>query len=199
MGRRIARRDFLNGVSVAIGAAAFSPNLPWLEALGITQSPIAPEKNADYYPPTLTGMRGTTDAAMEAGHALRDGKTWANATPDPDRYDLIVVGGGISGLSAAYFYRKIAGPRARVLILENLDDFGGHAKRNEYHPTERMLLGYGGTQSIDSLSIPTRRNQTPYSSIKKPLERMFWSLVVADCHGMNSFGRRLSALKQNRI
>ena len=150
MGRRIARRDFLNGVSVAIGAAAFSPNLPWLEALGITQSPIASEKGADYYPPTLTGMRGTTDAAMEAGHALRDGKTWANATPDPDRYDLIVVGGGISGLSAAYFYRKIAGPRARVLILENLDDFGGHAKRNEYHPREQMLLGYGGTQSIDS-------------------------------------------------
>ena len=133
MDRRITRRDFLNGVSVAVGAAAFSPNLRWLETLGITQSPIAPEKSADYYPPTLTGMRGTTDVAMEAGHALRDGKIWANATPDPDRYDLIVVGGGISGLSAAYFYRKIAGPRARVLILENLDDFGGHAKRNEYH------------------------------------------------------------------
>jgi len=149
MDRRITRRDFLNGVSVAVGAAAFSPNPLWLE-LGIPQSPLAPEKSADYYPPTLTGMRGTTDAAMEAGHALRDGKIWANATPDPDRYDLIVVGGGISGLAAAYFYRKIAGPRARVLILENLDDFGGHAKRNEYHPAERMLIGYGGTQSIDS-------------------------------------------------
>jgi len=150
MDRRITRRDFLNGASVAIGAAAFSPNLLWLETLGITQSPIAPEKSADYYPPTLTGMRGTTDAAMEAGHALRDGKTWENATADPDRYDLIVVGGGISGLSAAYFYRKIAGPHARVLVLENLDDFGGHAKRNEYHTPERMLLSYGGTQSIDS-------------------------------------------------
>jgi len=149
MDRRITRRDFLNGVSVAVGAAAFSPNPLWLE-LGIPQSPLAPEKSADYYPPTLTGMRGTTDAAMEAGHALRDGKIWANATPDPDRYDRIVVGGGISGLAAAYFYRKIAGPRARVLILENLDDFGGHAKRNEYHPAERMLIGYGGTQSIDS-------------------------------------------------
>src|ERR1700758_363693 len=150
MDPRITRRDFLNGASVAIGAAAFSPNLLRLETLGITQSPIAPEKSADYYPPALTGMRGTTEAAMEAGHALRDGKTWENATPDPDRYDLIVVGGGISGLSAAYFYRKIAGPHARVLVLENLDDFGGHAKRNEYHTPERMLLSYGGTQSIDS-------------------------------------------------
>ena len=150
MDRRITRRDFLNGVSVAVGAAALSPNLLWVEALGIPQSPLAPEKSADYYPPTLTGMRGTTDAAMEAGHALRDGKTWGKATPDPDRYDLIVVGGGISGLAAGYFYRKFAGPHARVLILENLDDFGGHAKRNEYHTPERLLLGYGGTQSIDS-------------------------------------------------
>ncbi len=84
MDRRITRRDFLNGVSVAVGAAAFSPNLLWLETLGITQSPIAPEKSADYYPPTLTGMRGTTDVAMEAGHALRDGKIWAR-TPLPTR------------------------------------------------------------------------------------------------------------------
>ena len=76
---------------------------------------------------------------MQAGHALRDGKIWPNATPDPERYDLIIVGGGISGLSAAYFYRKIAGPRARILILENLDDFGGHAKRNEYHPPSGCL------------------------------------------------------------
>jgi spermidine dehydrogenase len=150
MDRRITRRDFLNGVSVAVGVGTLSPNLQWLETLGIPQSPFAPEKSPDYYPPTLTGMRGTTDAAMEAGHALRDGKIWTNAAPDADRYDLIVVGGGISGLSAAYFYRKFAGPRARVLILENLDDFGGHAKRNEYHTPERMLLGYGGTQSIDS-------------------------------------------------
>ena len=149
MNRRITRRDFLNGLSVAVGAA-FSPDLKWLESLGIPQSPFAPEKSPDYYPPTLTGMRGTSDAAMEAGHALRDGKVWPNATPDKERYDLIVVGGGISGLSAAYFYRKIAGPSARVLILENLDDFGGHAKRNEYQTPDRLLLGYGGTQSIDS-------------------------------------------------
>jgi spermidine dehydrogenase len=150
MDRRITRRDFLNGVSIAVGVGALSPNLQWLETLGIPQSPFAPEKSPDYYPPTLTGMRGTTDAAMDAGHALRDGKIWTNASPDADHYDLIVVGGGISGLSAAYFCRKFAGPRARVLILENLDDFGGHAKRNEYHTPERMLLGYGGTQSIDS-------------------------------------------------
>jgi spermidine dehydrogenase len=150
MDQRITRRDFLNGFSVAAGASLLSSNYYWLETLGLPQSPYAPERNPNYYPPTLTGMRGTTDAAMEAGHALRDGGQWPTATPDKESYDLIIVGGGISGLSAAYFFRKIAGPKARVLVLENLDDFGGHAKRNEYHTPERNLIGYGGTQSIDS-------------------------------------------------
>jgi spermidine dehydrogenase len=150
MGRRIARRDFLNGVSVAVGASVLPSNYHWLETLGIPQAPYAPEKNPDYYPPALTGMRGTTEASMAVGHDLRDGKEWSNPTPDKEDYDLIVVGGGISGLSAAYFFRKIAGPKSRILILENLDDFGGHAKRNEFHTPERLLIGYGGTQSIDS-------------------------------------------------
>jgi spermidine dehydrogenase len=63
---------------------------------------------------------------------------------------LVVVGGGISGLAAAYFYRKNAGDKARILVLDNHDDFGGHAKRNEFRSGGRMLLGYGGAQSIES-------------------------------------------------
>ncbi len=93
-------------------------------------------------------MRGTTDAVMEVGHALRDGNTWGAPTQDAETFDLIIVGGGISGLSAAYFYRRAAGPDAKILILENHDDFGGHARRNEFHTDKRMLIGYGGTQSI---------------------------------------------------
>lgn len=95
-------------------------------------------------------MRGSHDGSFEVAHQLRDGGKWTNATPDTETYDLIVVGGGISGLSAAYFFRKIAGPKAKVLILENHDDFGGHAKRNEFRVGDRTILGYGGTQSIDS-------------------------------------------------
>ena len=48
-----------------------------------------------------------------------------------EAYDLIVVGGGISGLAAAYFFRKQAA-KSRILILDNHDDFGGHARRNEF-------------------------------------------------------------------
>ena len=56
---------------------------------------------------------------------------------------------GSSGLAAAYFYRKSAGKNARILILDNHDDFGGHAKRNEFRTGERTLLSYGGTQCIE--------------------------------------------------
>src|SRR5262249_20821504 len=54
------------------------------------------------------------------------------------------------GLAAAYFYRQAAGSNARILVLDNHDDFGGHAKRNEFQAGGRLVLGYGGTQSIES-------------------------------------------------
>ncbi len=148
MDRQITRRDFLNGFGIAVGGGFVLSNHEWLNAFGLPQSPFAPENDPNYYPPTLTGMRGSTNAVMEAGHALRDGQKWGSGAAGSETYDLIVVGGGISGLSAAYFFRKIVGPKARVLILENHDDFGGHARRNEYHVGNRTILGYGGTQSI---------------------------------------------------
>jgi spermidine dehydrogenase len=148
MDRPIARRDFLNGFGIAIGGSLALHNTKWLDVFGLPRSPFSSANANDYYPPALTGMRGTTDAVMEVGHALRDGNTWGAPTQDAETYDLIVVGGGISGLSAAYFYRKVAGPDAKILILENHDDFGGHARRNEFHTDKRMLIGYGGTQSI---------------------------------------------------
>src|SRR6202035_6037192 len=55
-----------------------------------------------------------------------------------------------SGLAAAYFYRQRFGKNVRILILDNHDDFGGHAKRNEFQAGGRMVLSYGGTQSIES-------------------------------------------------
>ncbi len=76
-----------------------------------------------------------------------------------ETYDLIIVGGGISGLTAAHFYRKAAGPKARILILENHDDFGGHAKRNEFRAGNRTLIGYGGTYSIET--------PEPYSEVAR--------------------------------
>src|SRR6185295_3081279 len=108
---RITRRDFLNGIAVSIGASL----LP-----SCSKQPDAShhEQIADYYPPALTGLRGNHKGSFEVFHDLRDDKFSQKAAADShEQYDLIIVGGGISGLSAAYFYRKQAGPNARILIL----------------------------------------------------------------------------------
>jgi spermidine dehydrogenase len=103
-----------------------------------------------YYPPLLTGLRGSHPGAFENAHALRDGRQPEPGSNTDEMYDLVVVGGGISGLSAAYFYRARTSPGARILILDNHDDFGGHAKRNEFQIGSRTLLLNGGTLMIDS-------------------------------------------------
>ena len=146
MHRRISRRDFLNGVAVGIGALGYTSLPTPLRGAG---------KPAASYPPALTGMRGSQPGAFDVAHALRDGTFWETAgTPVDTRenYDLVVVGAGISGLAAAYFFRKQAGIHARILILDNHDDFGGHARRNEFRVGRHLLLSNGGTQSIESPS-----------------------------------------------
>ncbi len=156
MGCPITRRDFLNGMAVTVGAAVVAPDLLATE--------VDRQKLPQYYPPALTGLRGSHPGSFEVAHSVRDGDFWNHAgqpIATGENFDLVVVGGGISGLSAAQFFRKIAGPKAKVLIIENHDDFGGHAKRNEFHMPSRMLLGFGGTFSIES--------PAPYSAVAKDL------------------------------
>ena len=153
MDRPMSRRDFLNGVAVGVGGVLASQPLLAIADPASEKGAFAPEKAADYYPPAKTGMRGDHDGTYTYAHRLRDGEAWdaeGGAEPTGESYDLVVVGGGISGLAAAYFFRKSAGDKARILVLDNHDDFGGHCKRNEFHSGGRMLLGYGGAQSIES-------------------------------------------------
>jgi spermidine dehydrogenase len=157
MRRPVTRRDFIDGIAVTAVAAASWPVLAAVDPDGAVP---APQDRPGYYPPTLTGMRGSHPGSFEAAHALRDGafpKPEAAAIETGEHYDLIVVGGGISGLAAAYFYRAKAGATARALILDNHDDFGGHAKRNEFALGGKIQLINGGTLGIDS--------PRPYSAV----------------------------------
>ncbi|MDZ7645642.1 MAG: NAD(P)-binding protein [Woeseiaceae bacterium] len=136
----ITRRDFLNGASVAVGAAL----LPG----GASGAAPGRQDLPGYYPPALAGMRGSHTGSFEIAHALRDGARW-NGEDSGEHYDLVVVGGGLSGLSAAYFHRQAAGRDARILVLDNHDDFGGHAKRNEFELDGAFRIGYGGTMLLE--------------------------------------------------
>lgn len=166
-GDGVTRKDFLNGLALT-SLTALCPSM-----LRAAQAEMGPDHSArepllergitpsdpGYYPPALSGMRGSHPGAFGTGHALRDdaGRFDLGATRDTgEDYDLVVVGGGISGLSAAYFFRQLAGQDSRILILDNHDDFGGHAKRNEFEVDGRTLIGYGGTQSLE---WPGRYNQ----------------------------------------
>ena len=145
MKHRITRRDFLNGTQVAIGASLLSP---WTDVFGAGATDFALGNN--YYPPAKTGLRGSHDGSWETIHARVAGATWPVGEIE-EEYDLVVVGAGISGLSAAHFYRR-ENPAARILILDNHDDFGGHAKRNEFQVNGQTQIAYGGTESIDTPS-----------------------------------------------
>jgi spermidine dehydrogenase len=154
MDRAITRRDFLNGVAIGVGGALAGGAIgPETLLAAAALDDFAPEKTANYYPPALTGMRGNHDGTFTFAHRLRDGESWdadGSVAKTGEAYDLVVVGGGISGLAAAHFYRKGAGRDTRILILDNHDDFGGHAKRNEFRAGNRTVLSYGGTQSMES-------------------------------------------------
>lgn len=128
------RRDVLNGALLGTG-------LQWL---GAAHAEAA-------YPPGLTGLRGSHPGSMDVAHA----RAWTDSADMPtsestEEYDLVVVGAGISGLATAYFYRRVLDKNARILILDSHDDFGGHARRNEFQVQGRRILSYGGTQSLDT-------------------------------------------------
>ncbi len=164
MGRYITRRDFIDGFACAVVAARGGDAL----AAAAADQPIN-------YPPERVGYRGSQPQDFVVAHGVRDGRRYhAGSVPVSEQYDLVVIGAGIGGLASA-FYLQRARPRARILIIDNHDDFGGHARRNEFTVDGRLLLGYGGSESIDA---PRRR----------------WSAVARACIG--ELGIDLNRLEQ---
>ena len=170
MNRNITRRDFLNGMALSLAAGTtLSPR----EILALASS------NSPYYPPALTGLRGSHAGSFEIAHSISvQGTKYSRpSTLTDDTYDLVVVGGGLSGLASAWYFRKQAGNNARILILililDNHDDFGGHAKRNEFNVDGHELIGYGGSQSIDTPSGYSPQARQILDDLKIDLDRFY--------------------------
>ncbi|MEV7964880.1 FAD/NAD(P)-binding protein [Sphaerisporangium sp. NPDC088356] len=155
MDREISRRDFFDGVAAVAACAAFGSRTRHTEAAvaGHAGGSLALRAHGrSRVTRRSPGLQGDTPDSLGVAHALRDGRFWQRAgTPEPtgESYDLVVVGAGISGVTAAYTWTR-RDPRARVLILDNHDDVGGHARRNEFHPAGRVgpLIGHGGSRSL---------------------------------------------------
>jgi len=133
MSRPITRRDFLQGTAFAVAAPR-----------------LAPAQSAEIPP---SGFQGQDGPAMTRGHRVRDDvfKDLPRDVADTgEAYDLVVVGAGLSGLAAAYVYQRERRGQARILLLENNDDFGGHARRNTFRWNGVTLIVNGGTYDLDS-------------------------------------------------
>lgn len=149
MGTTILRRDLIHGIAAtALALPVAQSGIGRAVAAGMQTALTNYEgkiTDAATYPPLREGMRGAHPGAFEAAHARRDGVPYPTPVQTGESYDLVVVGGGLSGLAAACFYRRRFGSDARVLVLDNHDDFGGHAKRNEFVSDGRMLMATGGS------------------------------------------------------
>lgn len=172
----ITRRDFLNGVAIAIVAGMTPAELLRAAPRG---GQLA-QQTLENYPPALMGMRGSHEGSYEDAHHIsrdRKGFAYQDAPLLDEFYDLIVVGAGISGLAAACHYQKQMGQAAKILLLDNHDDFGGHARRNEFTTDEGLLIGYGGSESL----------QSPRSIFSKQVNRFIGDLGVDIDELENSF------------
>lgn len=153
--RPITRRDFVGGVATSVallGTVRAEPGDPVNHSVAGHLQSAGADMPPEPYPPIRTGLRGQYPGSFEVAHQVRDGTFSGPVTADDtgEHYDLVIVGAGISGLSAAHLYRMALGENRRILILDNHDDFGGHAKRNEFRHDGRVYLSFGGTMSIET-------------------------------------------------
>lgn len=138
---QITRRDFVGGALLGSGAALLAMHAPGVMRQASAQTIPAPLTGLgpDWTGPGGVGdyarANGNTHEVINAAHgAIRNGGHDAalrNANDSDETYDLVVVGAGFAGLSAALTY-IMERPQAKCLILDNHAIFGGEAKQNEF-------------------------------------------------------------------
>ena len=151
---KITRRDFVNGVLMGSGAALLKP--------GVALSAMANNQNrvdnswygyggvGDYAP-----SHGNTPEVVNTAHRLRDGEfaKLPSNLPVDEEYDLVIIGGGVAGLGAAWHFRKNAKRGQTCLMLDNHPLFGGEAKENEFEVNGERLIG---PQGANGFFVPPR-------------------------------------------
>jgi spermidine dehydrogenase len=161
----ICRRDFLNATLLAAGGALLRPLSP---------KELLPQEDWNGYGGVgdYASSNGNTFEVMTAGHRIRRGD-FSSLPPDTidtgEVFDCVVVGGGVSGLSAALFFNRYAGPRLSCLVLDNHPVFGGEAKRNEFIVDGQRIMG---PQGADHFQVPL-----PHSFMAR-----YFELIGLDCH-----------------
>lgn len=148
MASGFSRRDFLNGVLIGAGAELLSARAPAFA------QPAAPDSYAPSGSP-WTGYggvgdyrwsNGNTEAVREAAHAIRDHRySDISGVPVSESYDLVVIGGGFSGVTAAYEFSKRRKFGQTCLLLENHPIIGGEAKQNEFDVDGHRLVAPQGS------------------------------------------------------
>ena len=138
MNEPISRRDFLNGALLAGAGLYLNGRAPV----------ISPADAFNGYGGVgdYRHSNGNTWEVLSAGHAMRDGafeQRVATATDTREMYDLVCVGGGLSGLAAAVFFQKDKG--GSCLVIDNHPIFGGEAKRNEFRVNGQSLIAHQGS------------------------------------------------------
>ncbi|MDG2336274.1 MAG: NAD(P)-binding protein [Myxococcota bacterium] len=170
----LKRRQFVNGLAALSVSTALAPASRLAKAEPSARATASLAYSPEY-PPALTGLRGSHAGSFEVAHALAlDGGHWPVSRAQTDEtYDLVVVGGGISGLAAAWTYRQEAGGDPRILILDNHDDFGGHAKRNEFTLDGQTLIGFGGSQTMENPRSYSRGAKALLGGLGIELDRFY--------------------------
>ena len=156
----ICRRDFLNSTLLAAGGVLLGPLNPQQLLAADADDWTGYGGIGDY-----ANSNGNTLEVMNAGHQIRDGffESLPSDTIDTDEvFDCVVVGGGVSGLSAAVFFQTYAGPKPTCLVLDNHPVFGGEAKRNEFLVDGQRIVG---PQGADHFQVPL-----PHSFIARVFE-----------------------------
>ena len=141
----ITRRDLINGVLVGAGATL----------LGLDAGSAAPTADVA---PDWTGYggvgdyaraNGNTGSVVSAAHRIGDYDLTGAVSDDAGRiYDVVIVGGGLAGLHAAYEIMRTEGHSRTCLLLENHPIFGGEARQNEFIVDGHRLYGPQGSNDF---------------------------------------------------